>query len=167
MLCGIWYLPLLKSENVKFVHGDGRKAYELLLSKHDGTQLSFLVQDNPVITFIKDDSFYESNVMIVMSKSTVIEIPTHELDEITVTDGKISGVKNLIDSSSDISYHYNDEILWIRNSEENARILLTGTDGLTYINRLIPIGEFPLPLAQLTKGIYVLTINGKSIKIKK
>lgn len=163
------YLAMFASAGSFIVHGEGNIIQELLLKKHDGTSLSFLVQDNPIITFCKDDSSLEAKMMRVMTESVEIEIPMEELEEMTVATKAPAGVENLITvpQGSFTDYHYNNEILWIRNSNENGRVLLIGTDGMTYIDRLIPVGESELPLVTLSKGVYVLSINGESIKIKK
>lgn len=74
-----------------------------------------------------------------------------------------AGIDGVVNENT-VGIDWQGDVINLTNLPVNSQITLVGIDGRT-VSSVKATGEYSVKLGELTGGVYVLTINGKSLKI--
>ena len=127
---------------------------KVVVTLTDGTIRTISLSEKPIVTI--------ANGKLVIKT----EMTTTEFDRANVSRFNfISDVDGIEEIESDVQDVYNDgENLYFSNLTENSLIEIYATDG-TLLKRKTASGTYKITLAELSAGIYIVSVNGVSTKI--
>ena len=121
----------------------------------DGTQTRVQMDSHPLITF--DDG----DIVNIMSKGITMDYPSKNILKITYESQIPISIK-------DFTFKQDREYIFFDNNIQESNIHLYTIDGKSIPHRIVNYnGRSVLPFSSLSKGIYVLKVNNKGIKIHK
>ena len=127
---------------------------KVVVTLTDGTSRTISLSEKPIVTI--------ANEKLVIKT----EMTTTEFDRANVSRFNfISDVDGIEEIESDIQDVYNDgDHLCFSNLPENSLIEIYATDG-TLLKRETASGTYKITLAELSAGVYIVSVNGVSTKI--
>jgi len=135
--------------------------YKLVLWEKNGLTTDFLLENGVTITF-NDGKLVITN--------DVADILDYDLDGIWKwtyedTGDHGSGIQSI---SSDYSVQFGGDMIVFRNLKAGSNISIYAVNGIQMMNETIANdGEYTFQLSNLTQGVYVVNVNGKTYKIVK
>lgn len=145
---------------------------KLIIVKNDNTEVSILLSDEPKMHF---SHYYHvnysqemCNLIITTSDGNTIELDSYNLDKMTVvsTDDVVTKVNNLMDNDASSFARQGDTFL-VTVTSGNTWISVQKIDGKQILSKKLGQGQHALSLSDFPVGVYVVTINNKSIKVYK
>ena len=127
---------------------------KVVVTLTDGTIRTISLSEKPIVTI--------ANGKLVIKT----EMMTTEFDRANVSRFNfISDVDGIEEIESDVQDVYNDgDNLCFSNLPENSLIEIYATDG-TLLKRETASGTYKITLAELSAGVYIVSVNGVSTKI--
>ena len=136
---------------------------KLVISKYDGTEVSFLLSEKPKIVFsLREDGFYD--LMNVKTKDVSIELATYDLDKMMIISVDPTNIDNIA-STSESMFTWNEDALCIEILKDNTTITVYNTEGKIILSKNLGIGKHALSFSDLPKGMNIIKINDETIKI--
>ena len=126
----------------------------LFIKFYDGSKMEFVMSANPEISWAND-------VMTVTSNGTTSTYDLWKVSEFTF--GESTDIHNLV-VDKEVKFSGNQIIV----PEGNTRVRIFSVDGKDV--SIVPIkvsGHTIIDLNSLTKGVYIVNVNGKSVKVSK
>lgn len=126
----------------------------LFIKFYDGSKMEFVMSANPEISMAND-------VMTITSNGTTSTYDLWKVSEFTF--GESTGIHNLV-VDKDVKFSGNQIVV----PEGGARVRIFSVDGKDV--SIVPInvsGHSIIDLNSLTKGVYIVNVNGKSVKVSK
>ena len=159
LLASFCSLPLMatNSQTVK----------QLVISKKDKTEVSFLLSETPVIAFpfISGDlSGYDT--MIITTTTNRMEIDIIDLNQMAVIDVDNNSI-NPIGKNSDSKFIWQGDALLVDVFTDKSAIDIFSMDGRMILSQILYSGRHALSFSSIPNGVYIIKIDGKTIKISK
>ena len=148
---------------------------KLVISKNDGTEVSFLLKDKPKITFGEDkcdDGFENFEVWTkafydrikIMTDNHTMEFSSLELDKMNVVTMDVSGIAN-IGSEKGTMFSWNGDALYVEVMMGNANMVVYDVAGKMILSKCLGKGKHALSLSDLPKGMSIVKVNDETLKI--
>ena len=134
---------------------------KLVISKNDGTEVSFLLRDKPIITF--GDGVYSE--MNIKTANHEIGLSTHDLDKMTIISADASNITN-IKSKKETMFSWKGDALYIEVLTGNATIVVYDMGGKMILSKSLGVGKHALSLSEFPKGMCVIKVNDETLKIR-
>lgn len=129
----------------------------LVVWAKDGTQVAYALKEQPVL------SFTDSTMLI---RTTLMEInyPLNQMAKFSYETREDMAVRDI--NTDQTMFVLNEESLLFLNLKPDSHVGLYTISGQTVFCRTISsYGEYAFPLSQLTRGIYLVQVNGLTCKI--
>lgn len=135
--------------------------YKLVLWEKSGLTTDFLLENGVTITFSDGNLVLTNDVADITDfdldgiwKWTYVDISDHS-----------SGIQSI---SSDYSVQFGGDMIVFRNLKAGSNISLYAVNGILLMNKTIANdGDYTFQLSNLSQGVYVVNVNGKTYKIVK
>lgn len=128
----------------------------LVITCKDGSEITYLLLDEPKITFERENMVISSNIINMEHQLNTVEQITYE----NVFDSSMGTV-----CKDTTSYCIKDNILEVVNESVDFTVHIYDINGRCVINKICHKSESAsISLDNLEKGEYILTINFKSYK---
>lgn len=126
----------------------------MFIKFYDGSKIEVVMAANPEISMAND-------VMTITANGTESTYELWKVSEFTF--GESTGIHNLV-VDNDVNFSGNQIIV----PGGNARVRIFSIDGKSVsIVPIIVSGHTIIDLNSLTKGVYIINVNGKSVKVSK
>ena len=133
----------------------------LVVWKKDGSKVAFALSDNPWIVFQRDALMK----IVCSSKSTYFNY--EDLAKLTYEEIGDSSIRNLANDKAS-SFTFDGETLLLQSLKAGSTISIHALNGTVVFKRSIEAaGNYSFPLTHLDKGVYLVSIDGLTIKIVK
>ena len=154
-------MPLAAQEN--------EMVQKMVIVKKDNTEISLLLIDKPCITFGNSNrnnnlNYYPMNISTVDGE---IELLTKELKKMSVVKISYTDIKSILAHNTDIFYQCNENAILVDVASGSSDFMICTFDGRVVLSKKIEQGQHTIPLSFLEKGAYLISIDGKTIKIHK
>ena len=154
-------LALLSS--LPLIAQDATEVPKLVISKYDGTTESFLLSELPIIKFKEG---IPSTMIISTSSGRMRYLKTTVLDKMETSDAGLSKIDNLM-GDIDATVEWQGDAILVKVKTDISTFLVYRADGSEVLSRKLTKGQYTIPLSYLPTGIYIMKINGKTIKFQK
>ena len=161
-----FFLPkvLLLLLGITFALGaNAEDHYRLLVWEKSGNIVgSFELSSTPMVTFTETD-------MVVTT--TIGDVYYHNYDlpdmwKLTYEEYEPTGVKNILADANAMNFDGNSIIF--PALEAGSKIAVYSANGSMVLDKTVSCdGEYAFPLSNLSQGVYVVNVNGKTYKIVK
>lgn len=132
----------------------------LIVWKKDGSKVAFALSDNPWIVF-------EKNAMRIVCSSKSTYFNYEDLAKLTYEEIGDSSIRNLANDKAS-SFTFDGETLLLQSLKAGSTISIHALNGTVVFKRSIEAaGNYSFPLTHLDKGVYLVSIDGLTIKIVK
>ncbi len=132
----------------------------LVVWKKDGSKVAFALSDNPWIVF-------EKNAMRVTCYPKSTYFNYEDLAKLTYEEIGDSSIRNLANDKAS-SFTFDGETLLLQSLKAGSTISIHALNGTVVFKRSIEAaGNYSFPLTHLDKGVYLVSIDGLTIKIVK
>lgn len=155
----LFLMLLLLSGSLPLMAQETTKVQKLVITKNDKTEVSFLLSEEPKITFRHN---YSDN-MVISTTTKEIEVSAFELDKMVTVSVEESGIES-IHANNNTSFKWEGDALMIEVTSGSSSITVYGMDGKNYFSKQLTKGRHALSLSKLPKGAYVINIDGETIK---
>ena len=139
---------------------------KLVINKSDNTEVSLLLLKKPCITFDKVDEL-GYNLMNISTIDGEIELLTQELKKMSVVKISYTDIKSLLAHNTDIFYQWHENAILLDVTSGFSNFMISTINGNVIFSKKIEQGQHTIPLSFLEKGAYLISIDGKTIKIHK
>lgn len=155
LLLSIVALPLAASPLGGSEEGSG-----LLLWQKDGTKIGYAFSEKPVITYTGSD-------LVITTTHAAVHYPLALLSRLTLElDGLPEGIA--APTISEVKFSITPQGVEILGEEPGSSYRLYNLEGRTFANgRIDAAGRAFIPLADLSKGTYIVKTHSASFKILK
>jgi len=133
---------------------------ELVVSSKDGTKVSYNLGESPKISFAGDNLVITANDIEVSYELKQMALVTYENTDAT----------NIVNVNGEKmeSFNLNGESLLFPAKDTDVAVKIYTVDGQLTISRNVSKGEtLSIPLNDLSRGIYLVYVNGITYKIMK
>ncbi|MBQ8710986.1 MAG: hypothetical protein IJ550_10540 [Bacteroidaceae bacterium] len=144
---------------------------KLVISKNDGTEVSFLLRDKPKITFGIADLYYlyynvynKCRDMTITTTDHKIVLSTLGLDKMTVVTADVTGVFNLV-HEKETEFTLLGDALYVEVVTGNTMIAVYDVGGKKILSKNLAVGKHALSLSELPKGMNIIKIDKETLKI--
>ena len=139
---------------------------KLVISKYDGTEVSFLLSESPIITIcIWRDPYYEDDErMKITTASHQMEFYTYHLDKMNIIRIDVTGITNLASEKESV-FSWQGEALYIEIVTGNTMIAVYDVGGKKILSKSLGVGKHALSLSELPKGMNMVKIGKETLKI--
>ena len=129
----------------------------LVVWSKDGTQVDYALQEQPVLSFTDSD-------LLIRTALMEISYPLDQMAKFSYETRDDMAVRDI--STDETMFMLNEESLLFLNLKPNSHVGLYTISGQTIFSRTVSAyGEYAFPLSQLTRGIYLVQVNGLTYKI--
>lgn len=141
--------------------GNNGPKYKLVLWEQNGLTTDFLLENGVTITF--------SDGQLLITND-VADITDFELDNIwkwtyDVINQDGSGIQTI---TTDYSVEFSGDVIVFHNLKAGSNISIFAANGILMMNKtLANDGDYTYNLSNLSQGVYVVNVNGKTYKIVK
>lgn len=142
---------------------DATEVPKLVISKNDGTTESFLLSELPIIKFKEG---IPRTMIISTSSGRKRYLSTYELDKMETQGAGLSKIENLVDDI-DATIKWQGDAIWVEVKTGISTLLVYRTNGCEVLSRKLTKGQYTIPLSYLPTGIYIMKIDGRTIKFHK
>lgn len=132
----------------------------LIVESKDGSTISFLLEDSPVLTFSNRSLLVTTN-----NKKVSFEIDNVEQYYFELTGTNISTIGN----PADIRFWYTENgNVVVEGFKKPAQVKLFSVSGIEYTDNVTMSGDMAeVALSSLQKGVYIISVNNQQIKVYK
>lgn len=128
----------------------------LVIMFSDESRITYVLADEPILTF-------EEGNMIITSKGLNIEHSLKDIEQITYEKDPLLSLETVSENLP--TYYIKDNILNVVNELSDFTVNIYHTNGKCVISKFYYKTEAAtIPLQNLEKGIYILTINDNNLK---
>lgn len=132
----------------------------LIVESKDGSTISFLLKDSPVLTFSNRSLWVTTNTKMVS-----FEIDNVEQYYFELTGTNISTISN--PANLRFWYTENGNVV-VEGFKQPAQAKLFSVSGIEYTDRVTMSGDrAEVALSSLQKGVYIISVNNQQIKVYK
>ena len=132
----------------------------LVVWKKDGSKVAFALTEKPIVTFS------ETSLMI-NSSSVSVSYDLEDMAKFTYEDPDEEGIRN-IENDKESSFKFDGEMLLFPSLKAGSKVVIHNLGGVLVFSRTIEVaGDYSFPLSHLDKGVYVVSVDGLTIKIVK
>ncbi|MBR1668972.1 MAG: T9SS type A sorting domain-containing protein [Bacteroidaceae bacterium] len=132
---------------------------QLVISKNDGTEVSFLLSEEPKIKFQENNY----SIMEVSTPNHKMKLSTFDLNNMKVITVDLTNIVNITDEK--VSFVWKGDALMVNVSTGTSIIAVYDMAGKEVLSKTLAVGKHALSLSDLPKGVYIVKISGKTIKI--
>lgn len=144
-----------------FVGYAGTTGYRsIVFHRTDGSTIAITMEDNMTVNLTNGNVELTCKKGIFSAAIEDVKYWTYSKSE--GENDKWAGIENIIGET--VSVIVTDDYINLQNLPENSTIGLVAIDGRVIVSDKAS-REYEISLSELTHGVYVLTYNGKSIKI--
>lgn len=130
----------------------------LVIRCNDGSRVTYLISDEPKMTF-------DGSNMAITSNDINVEYPLYSVEQITYEKGSETSVENVCEDT--ILHYIKDNTLNVINDVSDYTINIYDIFGKCVVNKSFHKSETAsISLSNFDKGIYILTINKNSFKFR-
>ena len=144
-----------------------QKPKALVVRLSEGTENAYILSEEPVVTFQEDKMIVTGIIEVAYFRS---EISKFYFEDIDPDDPRIMKSPTRVDNveKDNVVFRYVDgENILIRGLKENTVVTVSYIDGvLIYTKRSDSTGNISISLKNKKSGVYVISFNGRSIKVK-
>ena len=137
---------------------------KMVISKNDGTEVSFLLSENPRITFFRNYHYEYCSNMKITTISHEMELSTIDLNKMAIESVSVTGIINLV-SEKDAVFSWQGDALYIEVMEGHTIIVVYDSGGKIILFKSLDRGKHALSLSDLPKGVNIIKINDEILKI--
>lgn len=137
----------------------------LIVKLQDGTENAFVLSEKPTV-LIQDDKMLVTGIVEVTYIRS--DISKFFFEEISSDDPRIvDGIKSI--SKDNITFYYVDgENVRISGLKDKATVSVASLDGkIISTQKCDGTGSVTISLGNQTKGIYIISFGGRSLKVRK
>lgn len=129
----------------------------LIVWSIDGTSVAYSLNEKPTLRFTPTD-------LIINTKDTEIRYSLSDMARFTYGTVDNTGISNVENEQKEILI--GESCLIFPTLKANSVISIFRIDGTLLFNKkIVHSGEYAYSMVSLTKGIYIVTVNGVSYKI--
>ena len=129
----------------------------LVIWAKDGTQVAYALKEQPVLSFM-------DSALLIRTAQMEINYPLDQMAKFTYETREEMAVRDI--NTDQTMFVLNEESLLFLNLKPNNHVGLYTISGQTVFSRTISsYGEYAFPLSQLTRGVYLVQVNGLTYKI--
>lgn len=132
----------------------------IVFYRTDGTALAIAMEDDMTVNIANGDVTLDCDKGIITMP--IAELKYWNYSKIEGDDSKWQGIEDIIGET--VRVVVTDDCVTFQNLPENSSVSLVSMDGRVIVADKAS-GEYEISLSELNYGVYVLTYNGKSIKI--
>ena len=134
---------------------------QVVIQFMDGSRSAFLLSEEPIMTF-------RSHQLNISTMNGSVSFELQQVEKFFFNEDGETSIKTKKDDK-DLTISYQDkERLVIKLPQSKTPVRLYGLDGVNYQTSIMINGGFAeISLSSLPKGIYVINVNNRSIKINK
>lgn len=144
-----------------------QKPKALIVRLSEGTENAYILSEEPIVTIQEDKMIVTGIIEVVYFRS---EISKFYFDDIDPDDPRIMKSPTGVDSAEkgNVEFRYVDgENILIRGLNENTIVTVTSIDGVFISSqRSDSTGNVSISLKNRKSGVYVISFEGRSIKVK-
>ena len=130
----------------------------LVVWKKDGSKIAFALSERPVVTF-------GENALMINSTTVSVSYDLESMAKFTYENIDDSGIKN-IENDKASSFKFDGEMLLFPSLKAGSTVSIHSLSGVLVFNRTIEsAGDYSLPLTNLDKGVYLVSVDGLTYKI--
>lgn len=160
---------------------------KLVISKDDGTEISFLLNENPKIVFseqltVENDGWYREvdwvkevskwlaneivnrSLMKITTDNHEIELSTFKLDKMTTININATDITNLGNKKEKV-FSWQGDALYVEVLKDCTIIVVYDAGGKKILSKSLDKGKHALSLSDLPKGVNIIKINDEILKI--
>lgn len=144
-----------------------QKPKALIVRLSEGTENAYILSEEPIVTIQEDKMIVTGIIEVAYFRS---EISKFYFEDIDPDDPRImknpTGVDNVEKNNVEFRYVDGENIL-IRGLNENTIVTVTSIDGvLISSQRSDSTGNVSISLKNRKSGVYVISFEGRSVKVK-
>jgi len=129
----------------------------LVIWAKDGTQVAYALKEQPVLSFM-------DSALLIRTAQMEINYPLDQMAKFTYETREEMAVRDI--NTDQTMFVLNEESLLFLNLKPNNHVGLYTISGQAVFSRTISsYGEYAFPLSQLTRGVYLVQVNGLTYKI--
>ena len=126
---------------------------KIVIKQKSGNETVFELSTNPVITFLGED-------MVITNDFTSISFPIEDIDSYTADNGTTTAIA----STKEKPMFENGRILF-NGISKGTPISVYSLDGRLISKQLIGTDKAEIPLRNLPKGTYIISVENSKIKV--
>lgn len=131
----------------------------LVVWAKDGSKVAYALADEPKVTFT------ETN-FVISSKGIEVNYAIDKMARFTYETNEQTAIRNI--KTGNTSFGPDGEFLLFPSLKANSTLTIYSANGNVVFKKMIrEEGEYALPLSNLSKGIYIVDVNGLTYKIMK
>ena len=131
----------------------------LVVWAKDGSKVAYALADEPKVTFT------ETN-FVISSKGIEVNYAIDKMARFTYETNEQTAIRNI--KTGNTSFGPDGESLLFPSLKANSTLTIYSANGNIVFKKMIrEEGEYALPLSNLSKGIYIVDVNGLTYKIMK